>query len=600
MKKLFTLSACLFLMFSYTGYSQILQVERASEPVTFNYPKQEDGYWIQWDDDENTNGIGTGGAVIFAVASRWLPADLQDHDGKIITQIGFVPRHATATYTLKIWTGDIPPTEVYSQAVPTITNAEWNIVDLDNPYEIDASESLWFGYFVDTPGGHPAGCDSGPAVDGKGNMMYFNNEWQTLIELAPTLTYNWNLKAFLVDDDNGNGEEFPVTFNVNMAGAIADGDLVFDPEEHDVWIAGNFPQGEWDMPGSNPAFQLQPVTSKQTDTFFEDWDGYADFATNLTPWINIDVHGEATWGAEDFDWPGQYSAFGWMVMNPTATEPSINATHPAAVGTKYVFSAASNVTPALPEENKWLISPQMEVSAESVLSFYAKSITDAWGLERLKVYVSATGDAALESFEQISDGNFIEVPVDWTEYDFDLSEFAGNNIRFAVESVSNDAFMLFLDGFQVTNLAGDPVEPLIYTITLDLPAGDYEYKYFLVVDEPTWDHGEWAGTVNREISVTGPMEVNDIWGEEPTSIEEILAEQGLVVYPNPAVSNLNVASATLINEIRIFDISGRMVFSSVVGDFSAVINVASFNRGMYFMQVFGVNGVQTHKIQVMK
>jgi len=55
----------------------------------------------------------------------------------------------------------------------------------------------------------------------------------------------------------------------------------------------------------------------------------------------------------------------------------------------------------------------------------------------------------------------------------------------------------------------------IYTITINVEAGVHQYKYFLIEDEPNWDAGEWDGDPNREVRVSGDMEVNDVWGDTP-------------------------------------------------------------------------------------
>jgi hypothetical protein len=53
----------------------------------------------------------------------------------------------------------------------------------------------------------------------------------------------------------------------------------------------------------------------------------------------------------------------------------------------------------------------------------------------------------------------------------------------------------------------------VYTITLQLEAGEYEYKYFRVTDNtPNWDQGEWPGGDNRELSVSDDLVMNDVWG----------------------------------------------------------------------------------------
>jgi len=53
-------------------------------------------------------------------------------------------------------------------------------------------------------------------------------------------------------------------------------------------------------------------------------------------------------------------------------------------------------------------------------------------------------------------------------------------------------------------------ETMIWTITMELEAGEYQYKYFL---NEGWDGGEWPGDPNRIILVTGNIIQNDIWGE---------------------------------------------------------------------------------------
>lgn len=60
-----------------------------------------------------------------------------------------------------------------------------------------------------------------------------------------------------------------------------------------------------------------------------------------------------------------------------------------------------------------------------------------------------------------------------------------------------------------------PGNPLIYTLTLLLDAGNYEYKYFRVINStPSWDFGEWPGDPNRsvQVQIDTPLTVNDVFG----------------------------------------------------------------------------------------
>jgi hypothetical protein len=154
--------------------------------------------WIHWDDGTNSNSIGTGGAVDFWIAARWDASQIVTLDGGSITKISFWPASAgTATFAAMIWEGPDPQTPVVNQPVPSFVNDQWNIVDLTTPHPIDISKELWIGMDVNASGGWPAGVDPGPQVEGYGNMIYWTGAWATLSSLNPSLTYNWNVQAYV-------------------------------------------------------------------------------------------------------------------------------------------------------------------------------------------------------------------------------------------------------------------------------------------------------------------------------------------------------------------------------------------------------------------
>ncbi|TVQ20541.1 MAG: T9SS C-terminal target domain-containing protein, partial [Bacteroidetes bacterium] len=309
-----------------------------------------------------------------------------------------------------------------------------------------------------------------------------------------------------------------ITFNVDMTNAPG-----FNPLQHNVYLTGNFTG--WSEPGTGGSILMTRVVKEKTKiNFFENFENYGDFTTELAPWINIDVHGNNTWGSTDFDFEGETQPFGWKIMNPGLTTPPINNTHPAHSGSKYLFSVASNPIPPGNEENKWLISPPLVVTAELNLSFYAKSITHAYGVERMRVYIS-TGGSDIDDFVMISSSPYLEIPLQWTEYTFSLEAWAGQTIRFAVENVSVDAFMLFLDSFSVTH--GEESDSLIYTASVAIDEGEAVYKYFSDAYGEGWWGGEWPGDPNRIIEVSQSMTINDTWGV----YEGVLHTLSLNVFP---------------------------------------------------------------------
>jgi hypothetical protein len=159
--------------------------------------------WIHWDSGENHDAIGTGTAAVFTVAVRFTTEDLNNLqvDGLYLTSVRFWPYEGDATYTLGIWTGGSSDplnsgTLMHTQPVNNVIPQQWNEVSITNPVYIDSANELWFGYQIDTPGGYPAGCDAGPVIDEKGNLMFWNGQWITLLDVNPELDSNWNIQGF--------------------------------------------------------------------------------------------------------------------------------------------------------------------------------------------------------------------------------------------------------------------------------------------------------------------------------------------------------------------------------------------------------------------
>ncbi len=391
-------------------------------------------------------------------------------------------------------------------------------------------------------------------------------------------------------------DTFSVTFNVDMTNVEG-----FDPLQHDVYIAGTFGEGmHWNEPGTNPDLKMEPTFVVETPPFtlYENWQSYDDFTTDVSPWLVHHINDNVTFNASDFNFPGEGTAFAWMVFNPSQTDPAINDNHPSVDGDKYLIAVQSQT----PNDNKWLITPEVSFDATSVFSFSAKSITAQYGNERIRVLVSTTGWET-DDFTLISEGDHIEVPTDWTEYEFELDQFAGQTGHIAIQYVSHDAFIFMLDAISLdAEVDGEDTkdqEEYIYTITLNLEEGEVQYKYASTVNGEGWQGEEWPGDPNRVINVTEAMTVNDVFGEQPVSVvENELAEQGFNLFPNPVRNTLYVENSEIINNLKIFDLTGRLVLSQVVNDNNVSINVSTLKTGVYIMQVMTVEGVVSKKFNV--
>lgn len=294
-----------------------------------------------------------------------------------------------------------------------------------------------------------------------------------------------------------------LTLNLDMSNAELNdnGSMIpFNPALHRVFVSGEF--NGWAKPGSDNMYEL----TNMPNTLSESWENYDDFTTTLSPWTTLQLTSGATWNSGHCDFPGEGTAFAFMAFNPSQTDPPIVDNHPAQHGDKYAIA----IQYLGENDNKWLISPELRGTSTSQLSFYAKSYTHAYGAERIRVLISTT-DNNPASFSKISEGDYIEVPTGWTRYEYDLSNLAGETYYFAIQYLSYDAFVFMLDNIQVTS-SSESSDP--YSLTLEVEKGNYDYKYYIVKNNPTWDYPEWDNSYyNRNVVVTGNMEQDDVWGQ---------------------------------------------------------------------------------------
>lgn len=191
------------------------------------------------------------------------------------------------------------------------------------------------------------------------------------------------------------------------------------------------------IPGNIPDLILQ-----------EGFEACAPFSQTVSGWQNLDLDGAVTWSWDELDFPGEGGALGWLSFFPSQTTPPLNsiAAHDGAA----MLVSMSSLSPP---SNDWLISPNLNLGSDPALSFWARSHTADFGLERLRVLISGT-DAEPASFSQLNSGSWLSLPAEWTQYAIDLDAWQGQNVYLAFQSVSWDAFALYLDDIVVTGAGG--------------------------------------------------------------------------------------------------------------------------------------------------
>jgi hypothetical protein len=87
--------------------------------------------------------------------------------------------------------------------------------------------------------------------------------------------------------------------------------------------------------------------------------------------------------------------------------------------------------------------------------------------------------------------------------------------------------------------------------------------------------------------------------ETPLGIPETGNEDpALMIYPNPAATEITLKSAADIGRVQLFDLSGRLYFSQAVQAKEVIIQVTTWPAGMYFLQVVSGNEIINRKVLV--
>jgi hypothetical protein len=306
---------------------------------------------------------------------------------------------------------------------------------------------------------------------------------------TPDGTYKWAVKAVYTGGALSNSAFSNAIERITEIGTVAG--FVRDMDNNAISGAtistGNYtatsnaqgaysmavPAGTHTLVASHPNFSAVSqsgvvVVTGQTTTvnfnlppsvvvFEDDFEAYPDFSLTFAPWTLVDVDQSTTYGFSGITFPNSGSAMAWIIFNPDATTPPVDEAA-AHSGSKYAASFAS----VTPPNNDWMITPQVPGGGD--ISFFAKSFTHDYGVERFKVGVSTTGTNPAD-FTIISGANYIEAPLNWTEYSYSLGDYAEQNIYVGIQCVSNDAFILFVDDVTITGSVSneDGVAPVFTT-----------------------------------------------------------------------------------------------------------------------------------------
>ncbi|MBQ7550585.1 MAG: T9SS type A sorting domain-containing protein, partial [Bacteroidales bacterium] len=91
----------------------------------------------------------------------------------------------------------------------------------------------------------------------------------------------------------------------------------------------------------------------------------------------------------------------------------------------------------------------------------------------------------------------------------------------------------------------------------------------------------------------------DIVVLDRTGLQEATWLGNIVIFPNPADENMMIsAEGIILNEITLFDHSGRKVLHEMVNQSTISLNVATLAPGVYLMQIASDTGLITKKVVI--
>jgi N-acetylmuramoyl-L-alanine amidase len=360
--------------------------------------------------------------------------------------------------------------------------------------------------------------------DGSGNQFRFMiKDGNNTLEASPWYTINW-MGWKLVSWDMANDP----TYGWVNGNGVLDGSNFYLDGLHLKYATGGNQSGT--LYFEDLRF-IKKGTRVFPETLFESFETYPDFTSHVFPWITIDVKGDSTKHPTGFTFPGSGKPYAFKILNPQNTIGPIVQTHPAKDGDKYLISMQSKT----PNDDKWLISPQVKIKDSSKLKFYAKSISTESGLERFQVL--ADDDESLKfsflatDYTKISPGDFVEVPLSWTKFEYDLKQFKDKIIRFAIRGVSQNSSMLMLDAFEV-------------------------------------------------------------YHSNPQTAIEKVSKLKFKVYPVPARDVVYIETLEPVSEIRLTDMSGKLIKIEKAKKNKTEISVSNLKNGTYLLGL--VIGTNTH------
>ncbi|MEI7723957.1 MAG: C10 family peptidase [Bacteroidota bacterium] len=225
---------------------------------------------------------------------------------------------------------------------------------------------------------------------------------------------------------------------------------------HFNWGLGGVDNGYYSPDNLTPAssgvliaqralFNLAPSVPVP-DSYIMNFENVPDFSLTFNDWTVKDVDQHDTYGITGYSFPHQTEPMAFLSFNPAQVTPSMASDQAMQPHSGLRFGACISSNP--PSNNDWFISPQIQLGANGIFTFWVKSYNSVYGLDTYVVSVSTT-DNNPGSFTTISGAQPLETTTAWTKKTFNLSGYNNQKIYIAINCTSNDHFMMMIDDLEV-------------------------------------------------------------------------------------------------------------------------------------------------------
>ncbi len=311
----------------------------------------------------------------------------------------------------------------------------------------------------------------------------------------------------------------------------------------------------------------------------DDFESYGDFErhpSGYVAWNYVDADGCITVGEQEYDFPGRKQPHAFICFNPSATTPSmlpdITSAEPHS-GSKMLASFWG----ALGSDD-YVISPRLTYFSPFTFSLYARRRSASYAETFRMGYSTTTADPADFTWGPVCDPEYDG----WLKFSLNVPAEA----RYvAVNSTSEDGFILFLDDFEISSGSGMPMRALesapevLYEVELDgrVLGQTEECSYPLA----GLSSGEHTASVTA-VYGSGRSKKASISFDLAAGIGAVSAGDAVAVTPNPAVDVASVSADFA--EARLFSVSGQLlrVFDGSQG---RLLRVGDLPRGVHLLSV---------------